>query len=96
MSSRQLQSEEELRKEEFKGTRENDVRTEMRGMLRAALLPFVLLSGRDLFAPIDLALGIDRRAIMKEELQDFMKLLDLKLEDTYGVGQECAGDNGGD
>jgi len=86
--------------EEPEGFSEKDLRRdreyylcgEMRGTIRAALLP-LLLSDRDLFSPVDVALGLDRRKILVSELEAFIKLLELKLEDVYGQdsGGDCCG-----
>ena len=77
-------------KETFKGDREHDIRTEMRGTIRTALLPLAMFSEYDLFAPIDMALGIDKRKILLEELESFKGVLNLTLEDVKNgsVGQE--------
>jgi len=85
----QNELEEEMTESELgvKRDREHYLRQEMRGTIRAVLLPLALSSG-DLFAPIDVAVGLDRRKLLLEELDEFRKLLELKLEDVYGHDQE--------
>jgi len=63
---------------ELLDSRLNDLSSEIRGQLRAFILPLAMIPSDSIFAPVDAILGIDRRQVIKKELLEIIAILSLK------------------
>jgi hypothetical protein len=65
---------------ELRKSRLEDLSSEIKGQLRAFILPLAMIPSDSIFAPVDAMLGIDRRQVIKQGLLDIIEILDTKPE----------------